>query len=347
MSPGSGGPDAIPKIDGESIACTVAQWTGIPLERISEDEMHDLLTLEDRLGRSVVGQNRAVKAVARAILTSKAGLSDPDRPSAVFLFLGPTGVGKTELAKSLAHTLFGDEKRLIRFDMSEFTEPHSVAKLIGAPPGYVGHETEGRLISAVRTYPHCVLLFDEVEKAHPQIFDLFLQIFDEGRLTGSRGLAADFRNAVVILTSNIDTSPEQKDKDAVGFVRADAPAAGRPDPRDGLAGYLRPELVNRIDEVIVFNRLGSDDLRSIIDRYVQGIEKLANSRQLQLQLEDDIYDRLVELGVSDRFGARELRRVVDRNLRQPLARELLRRGDKPGRIKVCMRDDRLRFIDPG
>jgi ATP-dependent Clp protease ATP-binding subunit ClpC len=289
----------------------------------------------------VLGQDRACKAVARAVLTSKAGLSDPDRPSGVFLFLGPTGVGKTELAKSLAQVLFGDEKRLVRFDMSEFTEPHSVAKLIGAPPGYVGHDQEGQLVAAVRTHPHCVVLFDEIEKAHPQVYDLFLQIFDEGRLTGSRGQAADFRNAIVILTSNLQVKPTEKRK--LGFARGEPAADGEPDPREALAGAFRPELLNRIDEVLVFEKLREPDLRLLVDRYVAGLEKLAAARELRIELDDDVYDFVIRHGVSEQFGARELKRAIDRWLRQPLAEELLRRGDTAGAVRARLSGDRIVF----
>ncbi|MEZ5965329.1 MAG: ATP-dependent Clp protease ATP-binding subunit [Planctomycetota bacterium] len=330
-----------PTITADDITVTVAQWTGIPLRKLTEEATRNLLNLEVDLRSRVIGQDHAVRAVARAILTAKAGLSAPNRPLGVFLFLGPTGVGKTELAKSLAHVLFGDEKRLVRFDMSEFTEPHSVSKLIGAPPGYVGHEREGQLISSLRTHPHSIVLFDEVEKAHPQIFDLFLQIFDDGRLSGAHGKTADFSQAVVILTSNIDPSPDARG--AVGFGKpgVEPPA---PDLRKGLAQFFRPELVNRIDEVVQFLPLDRNSLRRIIDRYVHDIEQLLAARKAKLQLDDTVYDHLTKLGESEDYGARELRRVVDVNLRQPLAEELLRRGGEAvGTIRVQLEDGRLVF----
>jgi ATP-dependent Clp protease ATP-binding subunit ClpC len=330
-----------PRVDRDGVVCTVSQWTGIPLERISAEEAGSLLDLEQRLRSRVLGQDRACRAVARAVLTSKAGLSDPERPSGVFLFLGPTGVGKTELAKSLAQVLFGDEKRLVRFDMSEYTEAHSVAKLIGAPPGYVGHDQEGQLVSAVRTHPHCVVLFDEIEKAHPQVFDLFLQIFDEGRLTGSRGQVADFRNAVVILTSNLQVRTEKRK--TLGFSTGEAAAETEIDPREALAGAFRPELLNRIDEILVFETLREPDLRVLVDRYVAGLEKLAAARELRIELDDEVYDFLIRQGVSEQFGARELKRAIDRWLRQPLAEELLRRGDNAGTVRVRLSDDRIVF----
>jgi ATP-dependent Clp protease ATP-binding subunit ClpA len=228
--------------------------------------------------------------------------------------------------------------------MSEFTEPHSVAKLIGAPPGYVGYEKEGLLISALRTHPHCVVLFDEIEKAHPQVYDLFLQIFDEGRLTGAHGKSADFTQAIVILTSNIDTAPATGRP--LGFIAPAGAPEGTPgpDPRIALASHFRPELINRIDDVIVFRPLGKEQLRRIIDRYVREIGELLKARHFDLNLDEAVYDRLIELGAGDRFGARELRRVVDRHLRQPLAREVLTRTADGGTITVSVDGDEFRFV---
>ncbi len=321
------------------VASTVAQWTGIPLEKVSGEAARSLLNLEDELKVRVFGQNPAVRAVARTVLTAKAGLAEPERPLGVFFFTGPTGVGKTHLAKSLAEILFGDSKRLVRLDMSEYMEAHSVSTLIGAPPGYVGHEREGVLISALRTHPHSIVLFDEVEKAHPRIFDLFLQIFDEGRLAGTHGKSADFTQSVIILTSNIDPRPERTP--VVGFETAAAETAS--DARDALLKQMRPELVNRIDEVVSFNPLDPAALRRIVDRYVAGIEDLLAARELTLELDDAVYGRLIELGTSRQYGARELRRAVDVHLRQPLAAEVLKHGEGIAGIRVSADGDEIRF----
>jgi ATP-dependent Clp protease ATP-binding subunit ClpC len=302
LSAGRGESSPTRTVDRESVACTVSQWTGIPLERLSGEDVGHLLELEEQLRSRVLGQDHACSAIARAVMTSKAGLSDPERPSGVFLFLGPTGVGKTELAKSLAHHLFGDEKRLVRFDMSEYMEPHSVAKLIGAPPGYVGHEQEGQLVAAVRTHPHCVVLFDE----------------------------------------NLQIRPTEAPK-TLGFAAQAAAPEPPVEPRELLTGYFRPELVNRIDEILVFNSLGETELRLIIDRYVQDLERLAAARELRIELTEEVYEFLIAHGVSEQFGARELRRVIDRYVRQPLAEELIRRGDSASLIRLTFSDNQIRF----
>ncbi|MBI1849750.1 MAG: ATP-dependent Clp protease ATP-binding subunit [Planctomycetes bacterium] len=319
----------------DDIVRTVAQWTGVPLERLTAEAARQILGLEDELRARVVGQDHAVRAVARAIQTAKAGLAPANRPVGVFLFLGPTGVGKTQLAKSVASVLFGDERRLVRFDMSEFTEPHSVAKLIGAPPGYVGHEQEGLLIAALRTHPHSVVLFDEVEKAHPQVFDLFLQIFDEGRLSGAHGKSADFTQAVVILTSNVDVQVQRRA--SMGFhAEEQSVSLAEIDPRAALVQHFRPELINRFDQVVVFHRLERDSLRRIIDQHICEVEGLLEPRHLHLVLDDAVYDHLLKLGESDQYGARELRRVFDRVIRQPLAQEVLSRGEDLGTIRATL-----------
>ncbi|MCA8959140.1 MAG: ATP-dependent Clp protease ATP-binding subunit [Planctomycetes bacterium] len=335
------------RVDVRAVVRTVSQWTGIPLDRLEGESARSLLNLEKRLRERVIGQDHAVAVVSRAVLTARAGLAAPGRPTGSFLFLGPTGVGKTELAKALTAQLFGDEKRLIRFDMSEYAESHAAAKLIGAPPGYVGYEEEGLLISAVRTHPHCVVLFDEIEKAHPQLFDLFLQIFDEGRLTGSHGHTADFTQAVVIMTSNIDPTPAAE-PNRVGFPTSGAPDSSTEPPvidlRRALTAYLRPELVNRIDEIVRFTTLGTDSLRRIIDHHVREIEARLSERGVELELDTEVYGHLTQLGESDVFGARELRRVVDHEVRQPLAAFVLRESENElRRVRVALRNGELTF----
>ncbi len=336
---GSGAPGG-DVVGREDVEATVSQWTGIPLERVSGEAAQGILNLESELRELVLGQEAAVRAVARTILTAKAGLADPKRPMGVFFLAGPTGVGKTHLSKSLAEVLFGDERRLVRVDMSEYMQEHAVSNLIGAPPGYVGHEREGLLISALRTHPHCVVLFDEAEKAHPKVFDLFLQIFDEGRLMGTHGKAADFTQSVVILTSNLDVTPAPAR--SVGFSSGEE-AQPAVDPRATLAEILRPELVNRIDEVIVFERLTGDALRRIVDGYLKDIEERLEERNVRLELTPEVYDHLLQQADTDAFGARELRRLVDRLVRQPLAEKILGLKTDGGVVRVALKEDGLAF----
>ena len=312
-------------VSWDDVAQVVSEWTGIPVSKLKEEEMERLLKLEEELHRRVIDQEHAVKAVAEAIRRARAGLKDPKRPIATFLFLGPTGVGKTELSKALAELLFGDEDALIRLDMSEFKEEHSVAKLIGAPPGYVGYEEGGKLTEAVRRKPYSVILLDEIEKAHPRVFDLFLQVFDDGRLTDSHGRTVDFRNTVIIMTSNIGSQyllsiSVDGDEQAVQreFQRAKEKVL------EELKYFFRPEFLNRIDEVIVFKPLTMKELLEIVELLVASVNKRLEERSVKLKLTEEAKKELVKLGYDPAYGARPLKRVVQRYLETPLAEKIIK-----------------------
>jgi ATP-dependent Clp protease ATP-binding subunit ClpB len=312
-------------VSWDDVAQVVSEWTGIPVSKLKEEEMERLLKLEEELHRRVIDQEHAVKAVAEAIRRARAGLKDPKRPIATFLFLGPTGVGKTELSKALAELLFGDEDALIRLDMSEFKEEHSVAKLIGAPPGYVGYEEGGKLTEAVRRKPYSVILLDEIEKAHPRVFDLFLQVFDDGRLTDSQGRTVDFRNTVIIMTSNIGSQyllsiSVDGDEQAVQreFQRAKEKVL------EELKYFFRPEFLNRIDEVIVFKPLTMKELLEIVELLVASVNKRLEERSIKLKLTEEAKKELVKLGYDPAYGARPLKRVVQRYLETPLAEKIIK-----------------------
>ena len=311
------------EVTEEDVAQVVSKWTGIPVSRLMEGEMAKLVHLEETLHRRVVGQDEAVSSVANAIRRSRAGLSDPMRPIGSFLFLGPTGVGKTELARALAEFLFDDERALVRIDMSEYQERHTVSRLVGAPPGYVGFEEGGQLTEAVRRRPYSVLLLDEIEKAHTDVFNVLLQLLEDGRLTDGHGRTVDFRNAVVIMTSNLggtifqDASiPLEKRREAIV---------------DDVRGFFRPEFVNRIDEVVVFDPLGPEQIRKIVDIQVTLLSQRLADRSLALELTDAARDLLATRGYEPAFGARPLKRLIQREVQDPLAMRLLsgevREGD--------------------
>ncbi|MFO0037427.1 MAG: ATP-dependent chaperone ClpB [Synechococcaceae cyanobacterium] len=306
------------EVTEEDIAEVIAKWTGIPVTRLVQSEMEKLLHLEDQLHSRVIGQSEAVTAVADAIQRSRAGLSDPNRPIASFLFLGPTGVGKTELSKALAAQLFDAEEAMVRIDMSESMEKHAVSRLIGAPPGYVGYEEGGQLTEAVRRRPYAVILFDEVEKAHPDVFNVMLQILDDGRVTDGQGRTVDFTNTVLILTSNIGS---QSILDLAGDPARHAEMERR--VNDALRGHFRPEFLNRLDETIIFHSLKQEELRQIVELQVQRLRKRLEGKKLGLQLNEDALDWLAGVGYDPVYGARPLKRAIQRELETPIAKGIL------------------------
>src|SRR5437899_2815926 len=312
------------EVDEEDIAHTVAKWTGIPVTRLLEGEVQKLVKMEERLRARVVGQDEAIRAVANAVRRGRAGLSDPNKPIGSFLFLGPTGVGKTELARALAEFMFDDERAMIRIDMSEYMEKHTVARLIGAPPGYIGFDEGGQLTEAVRRRPYSVILFDEIEKAHADVFNVLLQVLDDGRLTDGQGRTVDFRNTVIIMTSNLGSEflvnqPEGEDTSAVreqvmGMVRA----------------HFRPEFLNRVDEIILFHRLQKSEMGRIVEIQFARLQKLLEDRKITLTLDAAARDWLAEKGYDPVYGARPLRRVIQHSLQNPLATLLLEGKVKDG-----------------
>jgi ATP-dependent Clp protease ATP-binding subunit ClpB len=310
------------EVTSEDIASVVARWTGIPMERMLEGERQKLINMEAEIGRRVIGQEEAVRAVAKAIRRSRAGLQDPNRPMGSFLFLGPTGVGKTELTKSLAEFLFDDSHAMVRIDMSEFMEKHSVARLIGAPPGYVGYEEGGVLTEAVRRRPYQVVLFDEVEKAHSDVFNVLLQVLDDGRLTDGQGRTVDFTNTIIILTSNLGSQflTNLGEGQTVDDVE--------PQVMEVVRGHFRPEFLNRLDEIILFHRLAAEHMAPIVDIQVEHVRKLLADRKIGLELSDAARAWLGRVGYDPVYGARPLKRAVQRYLQDPLADAILR-GDVP------------------
>ncbi|MBN2312809.1 MAG: AAA family ATPase, partial [Sedimentisphaerales bacterium] len=306
------------EVTEEHIAGVVSKWTGIPIARLLSGERERLMAMEDAIRKRVVGQDEAVVALSNAVRRSRSGLGDPNRPIGTFLFLGPTGVGKTELSKALADFLFNDEHAMVRVDMSEFMEQHSVARLIGAPPGYVGYEEGGRLTEAVRRKPYSVILLDEIEKAHPDVFNVLLQVFDDGRLTDGKGRTVDFKNTVIIMTSNIASQQIQQITEESG---ADWEIEAH--VKDTLKQVFKPEFLNRIDEIIVFHMLGKDDLRKIVDIQLENLAKRLSDRNIKLEFTDAARDQIMDEGYDAAFGARPLKRTIQQRLENPLASELL------------------------
>ncbi|MBK9068471.1 MAG: ATP-dependent chaperone ClpB [Gemmatimonadetes bacterium] len=328
------------EVGSEDIAEVVAKWTGIPVTKMLESDRERLTRLEAELGRRVVGQRPAVQAVADAVRRSRAGLSDPNRPTGSFIFLGPTGVGKTETARALAEFLFDDERAMVRLDMSEYMEKHSVARMIGAPPGYVGYDEGGQLTEAVRRRPYSVVLFDEIEKAHPDVFNVLLQILDDGRLTDSQGRMVDFRNTVIIMTSNIG-SPlilEAGEQDPAGWAAVEAQV------RDQLRLHFRPEFLNRVDDIIVFRQLSRADIGAIIELQLERLRRQLADKRLALTVAPDALALLAAEGYDPAFGARPLKRVIQRRLQNAIALELLEgRYTEGDTIAVTREGDGLRF----
>ena len=327
------------QVTDEEIAEVVSKWTGIPVSKMLEGEKEKLLRMEEALSRRVVGQEEAVRIVANAIRRSRAGLSDPRRPNGSFLFLGPTGVGKTELCKALAEFLFDTEESMVRIDMSEFMEKHSVARLIGAPPGYVGYEEGGYLTEAVRRRPYAVVLLDEVEKAHPDVFNVLLQVLDDGRLTDGQGRTVDFRNAVIIMTSNLGSQVIQEHAGEKNYTRMKSAVM------EIVQQNFRPEFINRIDDIVVFHPLGTAQIRSIVDIQLGQLRRRLIDRGLDLALDEAALDLLGEAGFDPVYGARPLKRAIQQQIENPLAQQLLQGRYAPGdRIRVGVDEEgRLSF----
>ncbi|HWJ08469.1 MAG TPA: AAA family ATPase, partial [Nocardioides sp.] len=322
------------EVGAEQVAEVVEAWTGIPTGRMLEGETAKLLRMEEVIGERLIGQRTAVQAVSDAVRRSRAGISDPNRPTGSFLFLGPTGTGKTELAKSLADFLFDDERAIVRIDMSEYSEKHSVSRLVGAPPGYVGYDEGGQLTEAVRRRPYSVVLLDEVEKAHPEVFDILLQVLDDGRLTDGQGRTVDFRNTILILTSNLGSqylvdpalSPEVARESVLGMVRA----------------AFKPEFLNRLDEIVTFDALTRDDLAHIVELLLRSLESRLAARRIALEVSPEARAWLADAGYDPAYGARPLRRLIQTSIGDPLAR-LLIAGEVTdgGSVKVERGEDGL------
>jgi len=324
------------EVDEEDVATIVAKWTGIPVSRMLEGEMQKLITMEDRLSHRVIGQQEALTAVANAVRRARAGLQDPNRPIGSFIFLGPTGVGKTETARALAEFLFDDERAMIRLDMSEYMEKHAVARMIGAPPGYVGYDEGGQLTEAVRRRPYSVVLFDEIEKAHPDVFNVLLQILDDGRLTDSKGRTVDFKNTVLIMTSNL------------GSREIQAAEGDEKQVREAVAQELRlhfkPEFLNRIDEVVIFHQLSQAQIGKIIDVQLERLRAMLAERNVRLELDDSARELLMREGYDPSYGARPLKRAIQSYIQNPLAVKLLQGEILPGQtVRVSAKGDKLEF----
>jgi ATP-dependent Clp protease ATP-binding subunit ClpC len=331
-----------PEVGEEEIADIVSMWTGIPVFKLTEAETQKLVRMEDELHKRVIGQDVAIAAVSKAIRRSRAGIKDPKRPAGSFIFLGPSGVGKTELARTLAEFLFGDEEAMVRIDMSEYMEKHSVSRLVGSPPGYVGYDEGGQLTEAVRRKPYSVLLLDEIEKAHPDVFNILLQILEDGRLTDAQGRTVDFRNSIVIMTSNIGAKDIARNT-PLGFSVSDEAGISYDEMKERIMGELkkvfRPEFLNRIDEVIVFHKLTKEEIKEIVELMVARVREQVAEHELQLDLAEEAKEFLADAGFDPAMGARPLRRAIQRFVEDPLADEVLRHGEVvPGTTVLIDRD---------
>nr|MBA3247019.1 AAA family ATPase [Pyrinomonadaceae bacterium] len=324
------------EVDEEDIALVVAKWTGVPVSKMLEGEMQKLVTMEERLRQRVIGQDEALTAVANAVRRARAGLQDPNRPIGSFIFLGPTGVGKTETARALAEFLFDDERSMIRLDMSEYMEKHAVARMIGAPPGYVGYEEGGQLTEAVRRRPYSVVLFDEIEKAHPDVFNVLLQILDDGRLTDSKGRTVDFKNTVLIMTSNLGSREIQAVGDDEKQVREAVTQV--------LREQFKPEFLNRIDDIVIFHQLSREQIGEIIEVQLERLRRMLAERHITLTLDDAARALLAREGYDPLYGARPLKRAIQTLIQNPLASKLLRGEIAPGQtVQVSADGDEMRF----
>ena len=341
------------EVDEEDIAKIVSKWTRIPVTRMLEGEVQKLVSMEQRLARRVVGQAEALKLISNSVRRSRAGLSDPKRPIGSFIFVGPTGVGKTELARALAEFLFDDERAMIRLDMSEYMEKHAVARLIGAPPGYVGYEEGGQLTEQVRRRPYAVLLFDEIEKAHPDVFNVFLQVLDDGRLTDGQGRTVDFKNTVIIMTSNVasDQIREMAERASREGDAASGNGSGRFSEQikrrveEALLAHFRTEFINRVDEIVIFNVLGREEIAKIVELQVAEVGKLLEDRKIEITLSDAARDLLLAQGYDPQYGARPLKRTVQRRLQDPLAMRILDGDVLPGdRVRVDVDRERGELV---
>jgi ATP-dependent Clp protease ATP-binding subunit ClpC len=332
-----------PSIGEDEIADIVSMWTGIPVFKLTEAESQKLIRMEDELHKRVIGQDAAIVAVSKAIRRARAGIKDPKRPTGSFIFLGPSGVGKTELARTLAEFLFGDEESMIQIDMSEYMEKHAVSRLVGSPPGYIGYDEGGQLTEAVRRKPYSVVLFDEIEKAHPDVFNILLQILEDGKLTDAQGRKVDFRNVIVIMTSNIGSTSISKNQ-ALGFNLSDEQGLSYEDMKGRVMGDLkkvfRPELLNRIDEIIVFPKLAKEEILQIVDLMLNRLRVQMAEHEVTLELTEEAKEMLVEKGYDPAMGARPLRRAIQRLIEDPLADYVLGRSLEPGStILVARRNE--------